>query len=143
MSVEMFLYNPIGYGLGIAGPASWVWNSIESAGWTDIAIASTAITLRFLPENWYVQILLEQWVIWLGIFMWVVIIIGLKLYTIVKRQRDFLSIWFFSSYVTLLFMANFTHAFEESATSYIFFLLIWAYIAQNNLIKRHKQKKKK
>ncbi len=143
MSVEMFLYNPIGYGLWIAGPASWVWKSIESAGWTDIAIASTAVTLRFLPENWYVQILLEQWIIWLWLFMWVVIVIWLKLYTIVKRQRDFLSIWFFSAYMTLLFMANFTHAFEESATSYIFFLLIWAYIAQNNLIKKHKRKKKK
>ncbi len=143
MSVEMFLYNPIGYGLWIAGPASWVWNSIESAGWTDIAIASTAITLRFLPENWYVQILLEQWIIWLWLFMSVIIIIGLKLYTIVKRQRDFLSIWFFTAYITLIFMANFTHAFEESATSYIFFLLTWAYIAQNNLIKKHKSKKKK
>ena len=143
MSVEMFLYNPIGYGLGIAGPASWVWKSIESAWWTDIAIASTAITLRFLPENWYVQILLEQWIIGLWLFMSVIIVIWLKLFTIVKRQRDFLSIWFFSSYITLLFMANFTHAFEESATSYIFFLLIWAYIAQNNLIKKHKNKKKK
>jgi len=33
-------------------------------------------------------------------------------------------------------MANFTHAFEESATSYILFLIIGAYIAKNNLIKR-------
>jgi len=143
MSVEMFLYNPIGYWLWIAGPASWVWKSIESAGGTDIAIASTAVTLRFLPENWYVQILLEQWIIWLWLFIWVVTVIWLKLYAIVKKQRNFLSIWFFTAYMTLLFMANFTHAFEESATSYIFFLLIWAYIAQNNLIKRHKPKKKK
>ncbi len=143
MSVEMFVYNPIWYGLGIAGPASWVGKSIESAGWIDIAIASTAVTLRFLPENWYVQILLEQWIIWLALFVWVIIVIWLKLYSIVKKQRNFLSIWFFSAYITLLFMANFTHAFEESATSYIFFLLMWAYIAQNNLIKRHKTKKKK
>ena len=30
-SVEMFFYNPLGYGLGIAGPASQVGTSIESA----------------------------------------------------------------------------------------------------------------
>lgn len=142
-SVEMFLYNPIWYGLWIAGPASWTGHSIESAwNWT-IAVASTASTHKFLPENWYVQILLEQWIIWLALFIWVVTVIWLKLYSIVKKQRNFLSIWFFASYITLLFMANFTHAFEESATSYIFFLLAWAYIAQNNLIKRHKTKIKK
>jgi hypothetical protein len=29
-------------------------------------------------------------------------------------------------------MANFTHAFEEAATSYLLFLIIWAYIARNS-----------
>lgn len=142
-SVEMFLYNPIWYWLWIAWPASWIGKSIESAGWTEIAIISTWVTLKFLPENWYVQILLEQWIIWFWLFTWVMIIIWLKLYSIVKKQRNFFSIWVFSAYMTLLFMANFTHAFEESATSYILFLIIWAYIAQNNMIKNHTTKKKK
>jgi len=57
---EMFFYNPFGYGLGIAGPASQIGNSIESAGSWQVAAASVLRVHKFLPENWYVQILLEQ-----------------------------------------------------------------------------------
>ncbi len=137
-SVEMFLWNPFGYGLWIAGPASWTGHSIESAGSWEVAVISTEYTHKFLPENWFVQILLEQWIIWLALFIWVIIIILLKLFSIVKIKKDYLSIWIFTSFATLIFMANFTHAFEESATSYILFLIIGAYIAKNNIIKRKK-----
>jgi hypothetical protein len=40
-SFEMFSHNPIGNGLGFAGPAS-------------------VVNERFWPENWFIQILLEQ-----------------------------------------------------------------------------------
>jgi len=136
MSVEMFLWNPFGYWLWIAWPASWTGHSIESAWSWQIAVVSTAYTHKFLPENWFVQILLEQWIIWLALFVSIIIIIWLKLFSIVKTKKDYLSIWIFTSFITLVFMANFTHAFEESATSYILFLIIGAYIAKNNLIKR-------
>ena len=135
-SAEMFMYNPFGYGLWIAGPASWTGHSIESAwDWT-IAVRSIDYTHKFLPENWFVQILLEQWIIWLALFIWVIYIIASKLFSIAKVKKDYFSIWIFTSFVTLVFMANFTHAFEESATSYILFLLVGAWIAKNNLIKR-------
>lgn len=139
-SFEMLLYNPLWYGLWIAGPASWTGQSIESAWSWQIAVASTARTHTFLPENWYVQILLEQWIIGLWIFIGLLFVIWLKLSDIIKKRKDYFSIWLYTSYITLLFMANFTHAFEESATSYILFLIIWSYIAQNNIIKKHKKK---
>ncbi|USN58039.1 MAG: hypothetical protein H6767_06935 [Candidatus Peribacteria bacterium] len=123
-SIEMFFYNPIGYGLGIAGPASQIGRSIESAGSWTIAASTVTTTHRFLPENWYVQILLEQGIVGLSLFSAVLIIIGYQLYRIVKVQRDYLSIGIFSAYVALCFMALFTHAFEEAATSYILFLII-------------------
>lgn len=134
-SVEMFFYNPIWYGLGIAGPASQIGNSIESAGNWQIATSTATTTHRFLPENWYVQILLEQWFIGLSIFLSVMIIIGLRLYSIAKIKRDYLSIAIFTAYITLCFMANFTHAFEEAATSYTFFLIIWIVIGANGIKK--------
>jgi hypothetical protein len=34
-------------------------------------------------------------------------------------------------------MANLTHAFEEAATSYTLFLLIWAFIANNLKFSKH------
>lgn len=138
-SIEMFFYNPIGYGLGIAGPASQIGNSIESAWNWQIATATTTKVHRFLPENWYVQILLEQGIVGFALFMAVVLIIGFKLWEKVKTQKDFMSIGIFTAYLSLCFMANFTHAFEEAATSYVLFLFIGIYLADT--IKTHVHKK--
>ena len=131
----MFFYNPIGYGLGIAGPASQIGSSIESAGNWQIATSTATTTHRFLPENWYVQIALEQWFVWIAIFIAVILIIWIRLYGIVKVKRDYFSISVFTAYVTLCFMANFTHAFEEAATSYTLFLIIWIVIGANGIKK--------
>lgn len=131
-SIEMFFYNPIGYWLWIAWPASQLWRSIESAWSWQLATSSNTQTHKFLPENWYVQILLEQWIFGFILFIWVILIIWFRLWELVKIKRDFLSIWVLSAYVTLCFMANFTHAFEESATSYILMLVIWWVLSFRN-----------
>lgn len=118
VSKEMFFENPIWYWLWVAWPAS----SISDA--------------RFWPENWFIQIALEQWILWLALFILVIFYIFKALFLIYKKKRDYLSIWFFVSFSSLVFMSNFTHAFEETATSYILFLLIWIYIAKNLNIKK-------
>lgn len=121
-SIEMFFYNPIWYWLWIAWPASQLWTSSDSAlnNWV----------VKFLPENWYVQIFLEQSILGLSLFIWVLSIIWVYLYRIILRKKDFLSIWIFVSFITIIFMWNFTHVFEEAATSYILFMILWAYIAK-------------
>lgn len=123
-SYHMFLFNPFWYGLWIAGPATQLATS------SDMSLA--AGIHKFLPENWYIQILLEQSVIWLGLFIALLSMIWVYLYRIMKWKKDYLSIGIFVSYITILFMANFTHIFEESATSFILFLLIWGYIARES-----------
>lgn len=124
ISIDMFFFNPFGYGLGIAGPASQLATS------SDMSLASWV--RKFLPENWYIQILLEQWLVWLWIFIALLSVIGVYLYRIVKLKKDYLSISIFVSFITILFMANFTHIFEESATSFILFMIIWGYIAKES-----------
>lgn len=131
-SIEMFLYNPIWYGLWIAWPASQIWRSIESLwNWQIVAQSTSAIAV-FLPENWYVQILLEQWILWISLFLSVFVIIWLKLFDIVKSKKDYLSIGILSWFLSICFMALFCHAFEDSAIVYPLFLIIWAYIAKNS-----------
>lgn len=138
-AAEMFFYNPIGYGLGIAGPASQIGNSIESAGSWQLATASVLTVHRFLPENWYVQILLEQWIIWFLLFVSVIFLIGYRLLWLVKKRKDYLTVWLTTAYFSLCFMALFTHAFEEAATSYILFLFIGIVLADSI----HEEKNKK
>lgn len=127
--IQMFFYNPYGYGLGIAGPASQIGNSIESAGSWEIAANTTQVVHKFLPENWYLQILLEQWIIGFVIFISLIIYISVLLLTHLKKHRDFMSVWITTAYFSLLFMALFTHAFEEAATSYILFLIIGIHLS--------------
>jgi len=128
---EMFFYNPIGYGLGIAWPASQIGNSIESAWSWQVATASILTVHKFLPENWYVQILLEQWIIWFGLFASLLVLIWYRLIDLIKRRRDFMSVWIASAFFALCFMALFTHAFEEAATSYILFFIIGLVLAES------------
>ena len=128
-SIEMFFYNPIGYGLGIAGPASQIGNSIESAGDWIIATNTTQTVHKFLPENWYIQILLEQGIVGFSLFMSLIIVIWYYLIEHLKKHRDFLSVGIATAYFALCFMALFTHAFEEAATSYILFLIIGIHLS--------------
>ena len=146
---EMFFYNPIGYGLGIAGPASQIWNSIESAGSWEIATGNVLRIHKFLPENWYVQILLEQGIVGFFLFTGLIALIWFYLIEHLKKHRDFMTVGITTAYFALCFMALFTHAFEEAATSYMLFLIIGITLSykmheipkkkkklQNTLIKR-------
>lgn len=131
-SVEMFTYNPIWYWLWVAWPASQIWRSIESLWNWQILAQSTSSTALFLPENWYVQILLEQWILWVSLFISIFIIIWLKLFKIIQIKKDYLSIAIFSSFISICFMAMVCHAFEDSAIVYPLFLIFWAYIWKNS-----------
>lgn len=119
-SLEMFFNNPVGNGLGFAGPAS-------------------VVNERFWPENWFIQILLEQGIVWISLFVSIIIMIFTLLWKIYKKKNDYLSIGILTWFTVLVAMANLTHAFEESATSYTLFMIIGAYIAMNiNLNKLQK-----
>lgn len=122
-SIDMYYYNPIWYGLWIAWPATQLWTSSDST--------LSYWVVKFLPENWYIQVFLEQSLLWLWLFLWILWVMWNYLYQIAVRKKDFLSIWIFVSFVSILFMANFTHIFEEAATSYTLFMLLWAYIVNN------------
>ncbi len=139
-SVEMFFYNPYWYGLWIAGPASQIGNSIESAWSWQVATATVLRVHKFLPENWYVQIALEMWIIGISLFMSLIILIGYRLIHLIKNKRDYMSVWIATAYFALCFMALFTHAFEEAATSYILFFIIGIVLAESMKIEQTKAK---
>jgi hypothetical protein len=117
-SFELLRNNIFWYGLGIAGPASIVSNA---SSYFD----------PFLPENWYVQVWLETGVMWLFLFTGILWLIGKKLYGSLLWQKNYYSIGLFCAFASLCIMALFTHSFEEAATSYILFFLIWLHLNSN------------
>ncbi len=126
LAVKKFLYNPIGSGVWTSGPATQI-GPLETDVWWKSSINSIEV-YKYLPENWYVQILLEQSFLWLFFFLGLLIFISIALYKIMQKTTTYFSIWLLTAFLSLCFMANFTHAFEEAATSYLLFLIIWAYI---------------
>lgn len=128
-ALGMFLYNPIGYGVWSAGPATQLGDSVEAYSFK--GAANAVEVFKYLPENWYVQMLVEMSFIWFFLFIWILLVILNALFRIMKKRKDFFSVGILTSFIILCFMANFTHAFEESATSYLLFLLIWWYIAKH------------
>lgn len=121
----MFLQKPFGYGLGSAGPASQIHGS------TGDMLEFQEASADFLPENWYLQILIEQGIVGLFLFMIILFLIVQQLWSRVKAEKNLYSIALFTAFIALLFMACFTHAFEEAATSYILFLLIGVHLSKN------------
>lgn len=114
-AATMFLEKPFGYGLGSAGPAS----QIQGGG-----IWFSESPTDFLPENWYLQILIEQGIIGLALFLMTLFVVGRALWQKMMTEKDTYSIALFSAFAAILFMGCFTHVFEEAATSYVLFFLI-------------------
>lgn len=135
-SVEMLIYNPIWYWLWVAWPASQIWKSLESVWNWQILVQSTSAIANFLPENWYVQIALEQGIFGFSIFISLFIVLALNLFKIVKNKKDYLSIWIFSSFISICLMAVVCHAFEDAWTVYPLFMIYWAYIALNTKLNK-------
>ena len=65
------------------------------------------------------------------LFLSLIILIGFRLVALVKTKKDYLSVGIATAYFALCFMALFTHAFEEAATSYILFLFIGIVLAES------------
>lgn len=107
-AVQFFIQNPIWYWLGSSGP------SIHYNGY-------------LLPENMFLQILIDLWLPWF--ILWIYIFISiLKIQSYKDLGNDLLwkilksfYIWLFSLFFVWLFL----HVFEDSMVNYLFFINFW------------------
>lgn len=127
-SLEMFFYNPIGYGLGIAGPASQIGHDIESAGNWQIATSTTTTIASFSSRklvctnpSWTMTH--RIWNIYDSPYCHCY-----STLTTSQTKKRFSFCWDNNlAYFALCFMALFTHAFEEAASSFSLFLSLESY----------------
>jgi hypothetical protein len=110
--ISAFSQNPWGYWLASAWPSvHWAW--------------------IYLPENHYLQILLDIWLLWLVLWLWVV---GSIVYTLrssrllFSKEQKILLLLFGFSFVGLLVEWLFLHVFEDSMVNYLFLVPCGIYI---------------
>ncbi len=104
--VNLILRHPLGLGLGRAGPASG-------------RIADNYNGL--IPENWYIQILLELGLVGGLLFIYILFRI-LKYFS--KHNNDYIKISLFCSLAGVCISSLFLHSFEDSGVSLTLFILL-------------------
>lgn len=77
----------------------------------------------YIPESWFIQQLIEWGFIYFSLFVWIFIIILLKLY---KNSKPL-----FALIVAILTMNIFLHIFEATYLSVLLFIFVWLLIKDN------------
>ena len=110
----------------------WIERFIQKPFWAWLAESWPAFrsiypdkqTLEFeqyyIPESWFIQVLVEGWIIYFLLFLTILWIIWTKL--------DKKSIFMFVSFFAILVMNVFLHIFEATYLSILLFILIWLII---------------
>ena len=137
-AINTIMENPLGLGLGTAGPAS---NRVSDAcvylpedGDASWAVGHPELCVflgdeqvqpeapckcPLLPENWYLQIGVELGVVGFIIFIAFVLLVLLRL----RRQTTPLAVGVFAAFVGVSVAALFLHAWESSAVAYTLWVL--------------------
>lgn len=116
--VKFTLENPLGLGLGNAGPAS---NHFAKD------------YLGFVPESWYLQVSLELGI--LGILVYLLILgITLRMLYLQFKNEDYLSLSLMLSLTGMMVVTFFLHSWEDSATALTFWGMVGLVLSQKEQI---------
>ncbi len=112
------LQQPLGYGLGNAGPASARFNE-DLIGW--------------LPENWYLQVSLELGVAGLILFIAILYLTDRELWQryLALKRKDPLPLALLLALLAICITSLFLHAWEESAVALTFWALAGLVLSYN------------
>jgi len=118
---ERFSQKPFGSGLATSGPAYRNIIKWETSLETD---------RYYIPESWFVQILVEWWFVYFTLFMAILFNILLNLY---KNKNKFI----LAMFVWVLVMNMFLHVFEYTYITILLFLFLWLFYSSENLQKQY------
>lgn len=116
MWIERFTEKPLWAGLA----ESWPWYRY---------IYPDKLTkedeLKYIPESWYIQVLIEWWIIYLITFLAILWIVLRRLY-----NNSIIIFWVL---IAIMIMNLFLHIFEVTYISILAFLFIWLFISVKKL----------
>ncbi len=110
--VERFMSHPFGQGLWSAWPA---YRYVEKLEWVE-RMKIEEMDRFFIPESWYIQQLIEGWLLWFLSFMTIILFLLFGLYKV--------HILLVGMFVSICTMNLFLHTFESSVVSLSLFILI-------------------
>ncbi|MDD2907856.1 MAG: O-antigen ligase family protein [Candidatus Gracilibacteria bacterium] len=113
VGIERFKEKPLGAGLAEAGPA---YRNIYPDKQTK------EDEVKYIPESWYIQVLIEGGIIYFVIFISILLIVLRKLYSKSKI--------IFGMFLAILVMNIFLHIFEATYLSMLMFTFIGLFISK-------------
>ena len=108
----------------------WAWLAEAWPGYRNIYKdkQTKAAEQYYIPESWFIQQLIEWWIIYFTLFILILLNILLKL----NKNSKALFVWF----IAILIMNIFLHIFEATYLSILLFIFIWLFY--NNLSNKKK-----
>jgi len=96
----------------------WLWTSWPAFRklYTKNEI-SKQVEAYYIPESWFIQQLIEWWIIYFSLFISILIIILLQTY---KKSKPL-----FWTFLAILIMNIFLHSFESMYNSILLFIFLW------------------
>lgn len=78
--------------------------------------------VKYIPESWYIQVLIEWWIIFFITFLTILLIVLFKLYSKSKIM--------FGMFFAIMIMNVFLHIFEATYLSMLLFIFVWLFISK-------------
>ena len=116
LGIERFREHPLWQWLWSAGPAYRYVQELTGKSREEIE----NIDRKYIPESWYIQQLIEWWMLWFIAFMSIIILLALWLF---RRH-----ILLFGMFLSICIMNMFLHTFESSIVSLSLFLMIGLFL---------------
>lgn len=110
---NQFLKKPLWQWLASSWPAYRLTHNVENVN-----------EKNFIPESWFVQQLVEWWIIWLILFTLIIF------YILISISKISSSMTF--SFIAILVMNLFLHTFEASYVSLLLFMLLGLFMKTTN-----------
>ena len=78
--------------------------------------------VKYIPESWYIQVLIEWWIIFFITFITILFTVLFKLYSKSKIM--------FGMFFAIMIMNIFLHIFEATYLSMLLFIFVWLFISK-------------
>ena len=83
----------------------------------------------YIPESWFIQQLIEWWIIYFLLFSTIIILILLKTY-----NKSYPLFW---AFLAIIVMNIFLHSFESTYNSILLFIFLWILLNNKNKLEKN------